>query len=89
MERKRRKKMRTRKQRWAFERTFQNKGRMASVLAILKQIAYSKSTLTEEREAILRAIAILEKINFSDKKTISWLRFAFAEARRERKEIEK
>ena len=53
---------RTTKQRWAFERTFFNKGSLVSIRTRLHNIAQSDSTLNDERSRLNAMVMVVDYV---------------------------
>ncbi len=64
--------MRTLKQKWQYERCYQNAGSLESVRTILRTIANAKSTLEGERLMLDEILVMLGYVNMKYHKEISW-----------------
>ena len=69
--------MRTLKQKWAFERCFQNKGSLAIVLSSLSRLAHCDSTLNLESLRLSQAYDLVKDVlrNYDSKQETSWEQF--------------
>ena len=72
------------KQEWVFERLYQHKGSLSSMITNLLRLQRASSTLPYEREFLLNAERSLRLLNMERDKENSWLRFKRQEEKGEK-----